>query len=89
MKRYTTNIGLLVYLALISFFSSAQVTKSDINKAIDIPSLHHPYLYFTESEKPALLDRIQNDQESNDIFRKLKTDLYSWKVKKGIWLLSH
>lgn len=73
MKHFLKN-GLLVYLAIVTFSSVAQVTKSDIDKAIDIPSLQHPYLYFTEAEKPVLLNRIQNEQECNDIFRKLKAE---------------
>ena len=56
----------------------SQVSKSDIDKVIDIPSLKHPYLYFTEEEKPELLDRIENDPESQDIFRRLKAEANMW-----------
>jgi len=52
----------------------AQISKQDIDQAISIGSLKHPYLYFTENEKPELLQRIKNDQESNDIFEKLKAE---------------
>lgn len=62
----------------IPFLSSAQLEKSDIDKAIDITSLKHPYLYFTEEEKPELLSRIQNDPESKDIFRKLEAEAQMW-----------
>ena len=71
---------ILFFLFLIGSIghSYSQVTKSDIDKAIDVSSLKHPYLYFTEAEKPALLQRIKNDQESNDIFRKLKAEANMW-----------
>ncbi|GAH54012.1 unnamed protein product, partial [marine sediment metagenome] len=52
----------------------SQVSKDDIDKAIDLSSLKHPYLYFTEEEKPTLLNRIENDPESNDIFRRLEAE---------------
>ena len=57
---------------------SAQVTKDDIDKAIDIGSLKHPYLYFTEEEKPAILDRIQHDPECHAIFNRLKAEARMW-----------
>lgn len=73
---------LLVLLAcdLLSNHTFAQLTKADIDKAIDISSLKHPYLYFTEQEKPALLERIRTDQESNDIFRQLEAKAKMWLV---------
>jgi len=74
------NLLQLLILVLIfsSVSSSAQLTKTDIDKVIDISSLKHPYLYFTEEEKPKLLTRIKNDQESNDIFRKLEAEAKMW-----------
>ena len=48
------------------------VTKENISKVIDISALKHPYLYFTEEEKPAILKRIETDPECNDIIRHLK-----------------
>lgn len=67
-------------LATVAFslVLSAQVTKDDIDRAIDIESLKHPYLYFTEEEKPALLNRIENDRECNDIFRRLRAEAKMW-----------
>lgn len=65
-------------LMLVTQLVSAQVAKSDIDKAIDIKNLKHPYLYFTEAEKPTMLQRIQNDPESNDIFRKLEAQARMW-----------
>jgi len=55
-----------------------QLDQSDINKAIDIPSLEHPYLYFNNTEKKALIQRIENDQESRDVFLKLKAKAKVW-----------
>lgn len=57
---------------------SAQLKKSDIDKAIEISELEHPYLYFNNTEKKELLDRIKTDQESNDVFRKLKARAKVW-----------
>jgi hypothetical protein len=56
----------------------AQITKFDIDKAINISSLKHPYLYFSEEEKPELLKRIKTDNVSNDIFRKLEAEAKMW-----------
>ncbi len=65
-----------IFLVLVwaSNLSYSQVSKDDIDKAIDHSSLKHPYLYFTEEEKPALLDRIKNDPESGDIFHRLEAE---------------
>ncbi len=68
---------LLTALAF-SLLSSAQVSKDDIDKAIDFSSLKHPYLYFTEDEKPDLLDRIEKDPECNAIFRRLQAEAKMW-----------
>ncbi len=68
---------ILIFLAF-TLSLSAQVNKKDIDKAIDITSLKHPYLYFTEADKPGLLDRIENDPESNAIFRRLKAEAKMW-----------
>lgn len=60
--------GAFVVLALL--FPSvvrAQVTAQDVSKALNITNLQHPYLYFTEAEKPALLRRIQTDPECKAI----------------------
>lgn len=62
---------LLLFLISTSLHAFSQVTKIDIDKAIDIPSLKHPYLYFTEKEIPILLKRIESDTECNDIFKRL------------------
>ena len=63
----------IIYLFFITLFlfkgveSCAQLKKSDIDKAIEISKLEHPYLYFNENEKEVLLDRIKTDHESNNV----------------------
>ena len=58
--------------------SSAQLTKSDIDKAIKISDLEHPYLYFNNAEKKQLIHRIKTDHESQDIYRRLKAEAKVW-----------
>ncbi len=73
MNKPKITCLLLAFLAL-SFSVVAQISKIDIEKAIDIQSLKHPYLYFTDQEKPEIVNRIKNDKESNDIFRRLEAE---------------
>ena len=45
--------------------------------------VEHPYLYFTEQEKGAILERIENDPESRDNFRRMQAEarrLLEWPV---------
>jgi len=78
MKQLFQLLTIILIILSVPVISSAQLSKSDIDKAIDISSLKHPYLYFTEEEKPELLSRIINDQESSDIFRKLEAEAQMW-----------
>ena len=73
MTKPRTALLLFVFIC-ISVASFAQVSKSDMDKAISISSLKHPYLYFTDQEKPDILKRIQEDPESNEIFRRLEAE---------------
>ena len=74
----------LIKLIIISLFFGqgcglmAQVKKSDIDKTLDISSLEHPYLYFNETDKKKLIERINSDQESKDVFRKMKAKAKVW-----------
>jgi hypothetical protein len=46
----------LFFMTLLIFKgveSHAQLTKSDIDKAIEISALEHPYLYFNNSREKA------------------------------------
>ena len=71
-----------IFFTLMLFFKVtdiiAQLTKSDIDNAIEISTLEHPYLYFNESEKKLLINRINKDQESQDVFRRLKAEAKVW-----------
>ncbi len=64
---------LLTIMALLVAVSavSADISKDDLDKIIDKGSLQHPYLYFSEKDKPAILERIKNDPESGDIMARL------------------
>ena len=62
---------ILILLCLRVFLAFGEVTKDDIAGAIDIRSFKHPYLYFTDEEKPAILERIKNDPETRHAWRKI------------------
>ena len=68
----------LIKLIIISLFFGqrcglmAQVKKSDIDKTLVISSLEHPYLYFNETDKKKLIERINSDQESKENLCKMK-----------------
>ena len=68
------GISFLVNIPIIN----AQLQKHDIDSAIDINSLEHPYLYFNNDEKLLLIERINSDQESQDIFRRMKAESKVW-----------
>jgi hypothetical protein len=78
MNQKLKYLNFFLMLMILWNLVSAQLTKSDIDKAINISSLKHPYLYFSEQEKPQLIERIQNNPESNDIFRKLQAEAKMW-----------
>ena len=48
----------------------AEVTADNIRNALTI-ELTHPYLYFTEREKPAILERIKNNPECGNLLNRL------------------
>ena len=69
MQRITQVLFILLALFAIPK-SYADVTPDDI--AASLPKeLKHPYLFFTEQEKPAIIERINTDPESRDIMEKL------------------
>lgn len=78
MKNLTRFLLIILSVIFLSAPIAAQLTKTDIDKAIDISSLKHPYLYFSENEKPELMNRIKNVPEYNDIFRKLEAEAQMW-----------
>jgi hypothetical protein len=63
---------LALLLLALAVPASAQVTTRDMSRAIDFSQLKHPYLYFSDADKPAMLERIKNDPESRAIFDRLK-----------------
>ena len=70
---------LLLFITLLTTIPSiAQITKSDIDNAINISQLKHPYLYFSEEDKPALLERIKTRTDCNNVFKKLKAQANMW-----------
>jgi arylsulfatase A-like enzyme len=54
--------------------ASAPVTTRDMASAIDVPALQHPYLFFSEADKPALRARVQDDPEARAIMERLRTE---------------
>ena len=64
-------IFLVFSFFLLAVTVSGQISKDDIDKVVDKSKLKHPYLYFSESDKPVMLARIKNDPESNDIMKKM------------------
>ena len=77
MYRNTAFVVLFLIASLLGRLS-AQLTQKEVDKAISIESLQHPYLYFDEQEKSALIRRIAEDPASNNIFRKLKAQAKVW-----------
>jgi len=72
MKKKLTGI-ILFFILITSFSGFNDVTLKDIDKAIDKSKLKHPYLYFSDEEKPSILNRIKNDPECRDIMNRLIT----------------
>ena len=65
------KIALTLALSLL-FISTAvaDVTKEEMASAL-AKDLKHPYLFFTEEEKPAIFERIKTDPVCRDIMAKL------------------
>ena len=68
LKKIFVIVGLLFIAAPMVF---ADITQKDIDKAIDKGKLKHPYLYFSEEDKPGIFERIKNEQEYGDIMNRL------------------
>jgi hypothetical protein len=65
---FIARSGILFLLVLtINFSLFGQVSKEEMQKTIAISKLQHPYLFFTNDEKPAILKRIQSDPASKSI----------------------
>ena len=59
-----------VVLVFFARASTADVSVQGMKNAIR-KNLRHPYLYFNEKEKPAILERIENDPECGNIMKRL------------------
>ena len=68
LKKY---ILCAYFMFIFTCMVSADVTKTDIDMAIDTGKLTHPYLYFSDNEKPRLLERIANDSDCTDIMERM------------------
>ncbi|MDP2887310.1 MAG: heparinase II/III family protein [Ignavibacteria bacterium] len=66
-SRISSLIAVSTLVVLLAAPLEAQVTTQDLAKAIGIEKLQHPYLYFTNEDKPAILKRIQTDPECKRI----------------------
>jgi Domain of unknown function (DUF4962)/Heparinase II/III-like protein len=63
--------AIAIVVLFYNVFCFSQVTKEEMNDAININELHHPYLYFTEKGKPEILDRIKNDPHCQKVMEAL------------------
>ncbi len=67
------SLLLLLPALLLCAAVSFAVTPEDISGAIP-RDLRHPYLFFTEEDKPAILARIQSDPDCRDIMARLTAE---------------
>lgn len=61
---------LLLHIMVVPL-ALGDLTKEDVDRAVDKRKLKHPYLYFSERDKPTILERIKNDPECRDIMNRL------------------
>lgn len=73
MKR---GLFFLICLFAIGAFANSDVTPAQIRAALP-ETLRHPYLYFSEADKPDILSRIKTNPECGRIYHELleKADL--------------
>lgn len=65
--------SLLATAILFTLPAASDVTREDIAASIK-PGFTHPYLYFTERDKSAILSRIEHDSECRDIMARLSAE---------------
>jgi hypothetical protein len=73
MRRFTTVLVLFTGVILCTSFTG--ITKNDVDIALNRNKLKHPYLYFSNEEKPAILERIKSNPESRDIMNRLLAEV--------------
>ena len=61
----------LIFIVFTPVIIRSQLSKDDLGKAISIEKLQHPYLYFTNEEKPLLLERIKTEEQYKNIWNAL------------------
>lgn len=66
MKKFIHFALFFLFLFQTPNIFAADITSEDAAKSIK-KSLKHPYLYFTDEEKPAILNRIKTDTDSRYI----------------------
>ncbi len=64
--------ALFIAITVLAFVpaAGADISQNDIQGALS-KNLTHPYLYFSDADKPAMLERIKNDPECRDIMARL------------------
>ncbi len=62
---------IVVILFALSGSALADLTKDDMDRAIDTGRLTHPYLYFTGQDLPEIRERIQQDPVCRDLAQQL------------------
>ncbi len=70
MYNYLKLLFAVCILVIPRTLLSAEVSKEEM-EAVITDDLSHPYLFFSASDKPAIVKRIEDDQECNNIFRRL------------------
>ncbi|MBN1294771.1 MAG: heparinase II/III family protein [Candidatus Latescibacteria bacterium] len=65
----------MFFITIVS--TAADITSQDVSKALR-KKLEHPYLYFTGDEKSAILDRINNNSDCDDIMQRLLAGANRW-----------
>ena len=74
MKIKIKQCYILFIVILIQFYTTisfAQVSKEEMNREINISDLHHPYLFFSNKDKPEILNRIKNDPRCQKVMAAL------------------
>jgi len=70
MKRMSVFFCIVSIFLSIASPASTDISPGDVEQALP-EKLKHPYLYFSERDKPAILELTKNDPESKDIWNRL------------------
>ena len=70
-KKFMIVFAILFVAAASAF---VDLTKQNMDRAIDKSKLKHPHLYFSEKDKPAMLQRVENYPECRDIMNRLLSE---------------